>query len=167
VIAEIEQTDSGNTAFSQDEQRQIAVQLQQITEQLKKQFELTNEQTERIEEWREEVVEASERIGRKDWKLLAYGTIVNLAVTDVVTPDVARHIFTLLIQGIAHLIGGSGPPQIVERVHRTAYPTRKKAKEDIARYIELRYNRVRLHSALGYRTPQEVHDEYLNRQLAA
>ena len=55
----------------------------------------------------------------------------------------------------------------VERVHRTAYPTRKKAKEDIARYIELRYNRVRLHSALGYRTPQEVYDEFLNRQLAA
>jgi transposase InsO family protein len=55
----------------------------------------------------------------------------------------------------------------VERVYRTAYPTRKKAKEDIARYIELRYNRARLHSALGYRTPQEVHDEYLNRQLAA
>jgi putative transposase len=55
----------------------------------------------------------------------------------------------------------------VERVHRTAYPTRKKAKDDIARYIELRYNRTRLHSALGYRTPQEVHDEYLNRQLAA
>jgi len=55
----------------------------------------------------------------------------------------------------------------VERVHRTAYPTRKRAMEDIARYIELRYNRVRLHSALGYRTPQEVHDEYQNRQLAA
>jgi putative transposase len=55
----------------------------------------------------------------------------------------------------------------VERVHRTAYPTRKKAKEDIARYIELRYNRTRLHSALGYRTPQEALDEYLNRQLAA
>ena len=55
----------------------------------------------------------------------------------------------------------------VERVHRTVYPTRKKAMEDIARYIELRYNRTRLHSALGYRTPQEVHDEYLNRQLAA
>jgi transposase InsO family protein len=55
----------------------------------------------------------------------------------------------------------------VERVHRTIYPTRKKARDDIARYIELRYNRTRLHSALGYRTPQEVHDEYLNRQLAA
>jgi putative transposase len=55
----------------------------------------------------------------------------------------------------------------VERVHRTAYPTRKKAKEDIARYIELRYNQMRLHSALGYRTPQEALTEYLNRQLAA
>ena len=54
----------------------------------------------------------------------------------------------------------------VERVHRTVYPTRKKARDDIARYIELRYNRTRLHSTLGYRTPQEVHDEYLNGQLA-
>ena len=55
----------------------------------------------------------------------------------------------------------------VERVHRTVYPTRQRAKEDIARYIELRYNCTRLHSALGYRTPQEALDEYLNRQLAA
>ncbi len=55
----------------------------------------------------------------------------------------------------------------VERVHRTVYPTIRKAREDIARYIELRYNRTRLHSGLGYRTPQEVHDEYLNRQRAA
>ena len=55
----------------------------------------------------------------------------------------------------------------VERVHRTVYPTRRKAREDIARYIEIRYNRKRLHSALGYRTPQEAYDEYLNRQLAA
>jgi putative transposase len=55
----------------------------------------------------------------------------------------------------------------VERVHRTVYPTRKKAREDIARYIELRYNQRRLHSAIGYRTPQEVLNEYLNRQLAA
>jgi putative transposase len=55
----------------------------------------------------------------------------------------------------------------VERVHRTAYPTRKKARADIAAYIELRYNPKRLHSGLGYRTPSEVRDEYLNRQSAA
>lgn len=55
----------------------------------------------------------------------------------------------------------------VELVHRTIYDTRQKAHDDIARWIELRYNRTRLHSALGYRTPQEVMDEYLNGQEAA
>jgi transposase InsO family protein len=54
-----------------------------------------------------------------------------------------------------------------ERVHRTIYPTRSKAKQDIARYIEIFYNRQRLHSALGYRTPHEVRIEYLNEQAAA
>lgn len=54
-----------------------------------------------------------------------------------------------------------------ERVHRTQYPTRQHARRDIVRYIELHYNTRRLHSALGYKTPQEVHDEYLNRQAAA
>ena len=55
----------------------------------------------------------------------------------------------------------------VERVNRTAYPTREHARTDVTRYIEFRYNTTRLHSALGYRTPKEVHDEYLNQQLAA
>jgi transposase InsO family protein len=54
-----------------------------------------------------------------------------------------------------------------ELVYRTAYRTRKAAMDDIARWIELRYNRTRLHSTLGYRTPQEVLDEYLNGQDAA
>jgi putative transposase len=54
-----------------------------------------------------------------------------------------------------------------ERVYRTQYPTRDRARNDIARYIELRYNVKRRHSGLGYRTPQQVYDEYLNRQLAA
>jgi transposase InsO family protein len=54
-----------------------------------------------------------------------------------------------------------------ERVHRTQYPTRKHARRDIARYIELRYNVKRLHSGLGYKTPKEVYDEYINRRVAA
>jgi transposase InsO family protein len=55
----------------------------------------------------------------------------------------------------------------VELVHRTVYPTREKAHNDIARWIELHYNRTRPHSVLGYRTPQEVMDEYMGMQAAA
>jgi putative transposase len=54
-----------------------------------------------------------------------------------------------------------------ERVHRTEYPTREHARRDIARYIELRYNSRRRHSGIGYRTPNQVHAEYLQAQLAA
>jgi len=55
----------------------------------------------------------------------------------------------------------------VERVHRTQYPTREHARRDITRYIEFRYNTRRIHSGLGYNTPQEVHDAYIARQAAA
>jgi transposase InsO family protein len=54
-----------------------------------------------------------------------------------------------------------------ELIHRTVFPTRDRARSAIARYIEVFYNRQRLHSGLGYQTPLEVHTEYLNRQLAA
>lgn len=54
-----------------------------------------------------------------------------------------------------------------ELIYRTVYPTRARASKDIIRYIELRYNTHRLHSGLGYRTPQEAHNEYLKRQPAA
>jgi putative transposase len=54
-----------------------------------------------------------------------------------------------------------------ERVHRTQYPTREHARRDIVRYIEFWYNSRRRHSGLGYRSPQQVHDEYLERQQAA
>jgi putative transposase len=52
-------------------------------------------------------------------------------------------------------------------VHQTQDPTREHARKDLARYIEFRYNTKRLHSSLGYRTPQEVHNEYLDHNPAA
>ena len=54
-----------------------------------------------------------------------------------------------------------------ERVHRTQYPTREHAQHDIARYIELHYNTKRRHSGLQYKTPKQIYDEYLDRQLTA
>jgi putative transposase len=54
-----------------------------------------------------------------------------------------------------------------ELVYRTQYPTREHARRDVARYIEFWYNSRRRHSGLRYRTPKQVHDEYLEKQLTA
>lgn len=54
-----------------------------------------------------------------------------------------------------------------ERVHPMVYPTRKKAMNDTASWVELTYNHTRLHSALGNRTPNEVEHEFLEYRKAA
>jgi putative transposase len=54
-----------------------------------------------------------------------------------------------------------------EWLNRMTFLTRSDARQEVVKYIETFYNRRRLHSGLSYRTPLEVHDEYLNRQLAA
>jgi transposase InsO family protein len=43
-----------------------------------------------------------------------------------------------------------------ELVHHTSYATREAAKRDLFAYIEGYYNRQRLHSALGYLTPEQA-----------
>lgn len=54
-----------------------------------------------------------------------------------------------------------------ERVNRTVYPTREHAMKDVAKYIELRYNQKRIHSAIGYLTPNEMEAAWYNNQQAA
>src|SRR5215213_6139151 len=43
-----------------------------------------------------------------------------------------------------------------ERVHEAQFRTRAQARAAVFEYIEVFYNRQRLHSALGYRTPTEA-----------
>lgn len=43
-----------------------------------------------------------------------------------------------------------------ELVHHTRYASRDEARRDLFAYIESYYNRQRLHSALGYRTPEQA-----------
>jgi len=54
-----------------------------------------------------------------------------------------------------------------ELVYRTAFPTINHARKAIAFYIEVFYDRQRLHSGLGYRTPHEVYTEHQAARPAA
>ena len=43
-----------------------------------------------------------------------------------------------------------------EHVHHVHFRTRAEARAAVFEYVEVFYNRQRLHSALGYRTPAEA-----------
>jgi putative transposase len=47
-----------------------------------------------------------------------------------------------------------------EMYYRRSFPTRARTRFAVADYIEVFYNRQRLHSSLGYRTPAEVLTEF-------
>jgi len=114
LITDIQKANSDNTSFTEDEQGKIAAHLQEITKQLKEQFELTSEQAKRIDEWRDEVVEASTRMGRKDWIVYVLGTITALTIAATVPAGLGEHIFTMVIHALGYLFtGGSEPPQIL------------------------------------------------------
>jgi putative transposase len=54
-----------------------------------------------------------------------------------------------------------------EMYHRQAFPTRARARFAVAEYIEVFYNRKRLHSTLGYRTPFDALTDYRAAATAA
>jgi transposase InsO family protein len=53
-----------------------------------------------------------------------------------------------------------------EMYHRQSFATRARARFAVAEYIEVFYNRQRLHSTLGYRTPAEALNRYQLRTAA-
>ena len=54
-----------------------------------------------------------------------------------------------------------------ELVNRKIYHTRRKAIKEVTSWIELCYNQTRLHSAIGYHTPNEVHQDMGKTKTAA
>jgi len=54
-----------------------------------------------------------------------------------------------------------------ELVHRREYPTREEARRSLFEYIEVFYNRQRLHSTLGYLSPVRYEESRKLPQLSA
>ncbi|WP_460969446.1 IS3 family transposase, partial [Pontibacter aydingkolensis] len=54
-----------------------------------------------------------------------------------------------------------------EGVYGNRFENQKAAAVEIFEYIEIFYNRERLHSSLGYRTPKQMEEKLNRKPLAA
>ena len=54
-----------------------------------------------------------------------------------------------------------------ELIHHEKFLTRKQASEKIFEYIEIFYNRQRLHSSNGYLSPTEFEDKMLHLEMVS
>jgi hypothetical protein len=99
-----------NLAFTQAERDDIANGLRKILHEVKANDELTTENMACIEQHLTDLQEASERVGRKDWKMMFTGVITTMLVTDAIPPDVVQRIYATIITGLGHLFGIGGPP---------------------------------------------------------
>jgi hypothetical protein len=99
-----------NTPFTRDEHIEISARIKLAKEYIQTSDELTGEQVSQIEVRLNHAEEASKRIGRKDWLMLFNGAIFSLVLTDTITPQVAEHIFMLVVHGLGNLFGYGGPP---------------------------------------------------------
>lgn len=52
----------------------------------------------------------------------------------------------------------------LELMEGTIHPTREAAKQAVFEYLEIFYNRARMHSSLGYRSPLQAERDYLTTQ---
>ena len=112
-LAIIQRGEFANTPFNPTEQRQIAVQLEEVKKQVCELYGLSNRQMTQVTEKLDVIIEDASRLGRKDWVIIFVGTILTLGLTDVLTWAAAHHILALVLHGLVHLFtGGIEPPQI-------------------------------------------------------
>ena len=95
VLSETFSADQDNTAFTSDEQARLGKVLFELRHYLLSSSSFTNEQTAYLDSHFKHLEEATTRIGRKDWILLAVGTFTNIIIGIGLQPDIARELFRL------------------------------------------------------------------------
>lgn len=114
VLPASQVVDLGNAPFTPGEQAEVSRRVDQVKDVIRRENpELTAEQTSAIEQTLDEVKEATTRVGRKDWLMMANGALLSLIVNELVPPHVVQGVFHLLISGIGHLFGIGGPPPVI------------------------------------------------------
>lgn len=107
------QKDIENTSFTAIEQTEISAWTRQLKEHLKTIPELDPAAVSEIEDRLEHLEKASERVGRKDWVMMFNGAITSLILSDFLPAQTVEHIIMMAVQGLGHLFGMGGPPQLL------------------------------------------------------
>jgi hypothetical protein len=102
-----------NASFTPAEQTEISARLDSAKVFASENLKLASEQLLAIEHRLDELKEASTRVGRKDWLMMAQGAIYGLIANDLVPAHAVQSIFHVVIGGLAHLFGVGGPPPII------------------------------------------------------
>jgi len=112
VLAAAQASDASNAPFTADEQVAIRSKLdeaRQLIREQREQLGLTSEQIEAFDQRLDFVEEASTRLGRKDWLMMAMGAILSSEMP----PHVIQAIVTTVIHGVAHIFGIGGLPPMI------------------------------------------------------
>ncbi len=95
-----------NIPFSRTEIEQITASLDDIGATMANRSDIKPEQLKYLEEKLDEMLEASERLGRKDWVNYAIGTLTSIVVTAAFDPAAAKALLQTAGAALGWIFGG-------------------------------------------------------------
>ena len=94
-----------NTPFTPDERAEIARQLNELRQRAKAEYCLSETQAEDLDSKLDYLLDAADRLGRKDWLNACIGALVGYFLAAALSPDASRQILLKVLNGIAGFFG--------------------------------------------------------------
>jgi hypothetical protein len=102
-----------NTPFTASEREAVRKQLREIPAQVRERFDLSEKEESDIEQKMDDLIAASERVGKKDWRVMVYGAAFSLIVNDEIPVHTVQSIMSMIFTGLAHSFGFGGLPPLM------------------------------------------------------
>ena len=97
--------DTDNTPFTSQEKTEIAERLHEFAEYAEHTYSLSEAQKSDLNAKLDYLVEATDRVGRVDWRNAVVGAIFAFVLTAALPPESARDLLHMLLRVISHLHG--------------------------------------------------------------
>ena len=97
--------DDDNSMFTAAEQSEIAKQLDEIRQYAGTALQLSEQQMNQLNGRLLYLQQAAERVGRKDWRVIAFGTLVTMAMEAIIPANELHNVVSVLLAPLTHLFG--------------------------------------------------------------